>query len=191
MKQILLNLIISLIAKTWRIEINNFLTHKIALVGFWHGDMLPVWYFFRKQNPTAVVSLSKDGSLLSGLLKYWGFDLIRGSSSNGGKQVLEQISQKASERLILMTPDGPRGPIKEIKPGIVIASKRSTSPFYFINVDIKNAKIFTRSWDQFKLPKPFTKIKLSLSEPMYIKSDLSREEISKLIVDMNQKYGGN
>jgi lysophospholipid acyltransferase (LPLAT)-like uncharacterized protein len=174
-------LLLDVISKTWRIKVIGQLPNSPSIVVFWHGFMLPVWKLFSKKNPVGVVSQSKDGQILSDLLGKWNFDLIRGSSSKDGKEVLASIVQNASKRIVLMTPDGPRGPKNIFKAGAVIASIRSNSPIVFCGVNISCKKIFTKSWDSFVLPLPFSKITISLSEPLQIKNDLDRIEIDNMI----------
>lgn len=180
----------TILARTWRIKYSGKKIEQPALIGFWHGKMLPVWYYFRKVKPVAVISQSKDGSLLANLLNFWGFEVRRGSSSKGGKEVLKQITKDAKDNLVMLTPDGPRGPKYELKAGLIIASQRSSKPFYFINVVISNSKVFTKSWDHFSLPLPFSKVKLSVKGPYYIESD-SCEEIDNLIINFNKEFKPN
>lgn len=173
--------ILNLLSKTWRIKILGKEPTNSGIVAFWHGYMLPVWKYFAKYKPVAVVSQSKDGELLSNLLSYWGYSLIRGSSSKGGKIVLEEIINRAKNDIILMTPDGPKGPIYEFKAGAVIASQRSNSILYLCKVEMNCRFIFKKSWDKFSLPLPFSKVILQIIEIGTIPNHYDREEIDKLI----------
>lgn len=174
-------ILISAMAKTWRFKITGKLPEAPAIVVFWHGKMMPGWYLFRKKNPYAVVSLSRDGQILSDLLEYWGFKLIRGSSSRGGKEVLAKLTETAKYNLICITPDGPQGPPREFKAGAVIASHRSGAPLYLCSIDIRSKKVFDKAWDKFELPLPFSKIIINISGPVSIPGDSSREDINSII----------
>jgi len=173
--------LVGLISKTWRYEIIGSIPEIPAIIAFWHGFMLPVWKFFSKYNPTAVVSLSKDGEVLSEILENWNYKLIRGSSSKGGKEVLESIVEGAIDGYTLITPDGPQGPIYVFKPGAVIASQRSGVPLELCGVKIKSKFKFKKSWDMFELPCPFSKIILNFSEPIKINKESDKDEIDKLL----------
>ncbi|MBI5325962.1 MAG: lysophospholipid acyltransferase family protein [Ignavibacteriae bacterium] len=179
--------LVRLISKTWRYEIIGNVPKKPSIISFWHGLMLPVWKYFSKNNPTAVVSLSKDGEVLSGILEKWGYRLIRGSSSKGGKEVLEFIIEIAKDGFTLITPDGPQGPIYEFKAGAVIASQRSGVPLILCGVKIKCNYTFKKSWDRFLFPYPFSKIMLNFSEPIIIDKELNKEEINKLLKECEIK----
>lgn len=183
MKSKLFKFIVSLIAKTWRIEVIGDEIITTSIIAFWHGKMLPVWYYYKNRNPYAVVSKSKDGEILSELLDYWGLELIRGSSSKDGKLVLEGIIDKLHYNTILITPDGPRGPKEVFKPGIFIASHRTQKPFYFIDVNIKSKYIFKNAWDNFEFPLPYSNIELKIKGPFIVPSNLNKEELNTYIQD--------
>lgn len=173
--------LVNLISKSWRIKIQGELPKSPAIIVFWHGEMLPCWNIFRKKNPVAVVSKSKDGQILSDVLELWGFELVRGSSSSSGKEVLLEIIKNAKDRFVLMTPDGPRGPRNEFKAGAAVASLRTGTPIFFLKTEIKSKKIFERSWDKFQFPLPFSRINISVSKPYTIDANSSREEVSYFI----------
>ncbi|MFA6571288.1 MAG: DUF374 domain-containing protein [Bacteroidota bacterium] len=174
-------------AITWRYDIKGKVPSKPAIIAFWHGLMLPVWYFFSKEQPYGVVSLSKDGSMLSYLLSKWNFRLIRGSSSSGGREVLDDIIRKSAETLILMTPDGPQGPVHKFKAGAVVASQRSSTPLVLCNPKIKFKIVFGKSWDKFQLPLPFSKIELYFTEINSVAPTATRDEIDLIINDCENR----
>ena len=125
--------IIDLYIKTLRIEIINEpdqLGNSIFI--FWHSKMLTGWYIFKNKNPAALVSQSKDGAILSKLLNMWKYEVVRGSSSKGGKEAVDKLIELVkSGRNAIITPDGPRGPAGQIKNGPLIISNKSNVPFNF------------------------------------------------------------
>ena len=192
--KVLYNLIINLInliSKTWRINIDGIVPEKPCIVAFWHGYMLPGWKIFSGKNPSAVVSQSKDGQILSDLLVKWGFSLIRGSSSKDSKIVLDEMVREASNKYLLITPDGPRGPYQKFKPGAVVVSHRAGVPLILANIHIHWKFTFIKSWDRFELPMPFSKVKIRISEPIKIPKEASREYISKIIDECEKKLSSN
>lgn len=142
--------------------------------------MLPVWKLFSKLSPVAVVSKSKDGQILSDLLEFWKYRLIRGSSSDGAKDVLIKMVLYAKDNYVLITPDGPKGPIQKFKAGATIASARTGTPIHYVKVNISKAWIFEKSWDKFHLPYPFANIEIKISDPFTPATD-SREDINGII----------
>ncbi len=180
-KHQILTIIINLLSKSWRIKINGNLPGKPAIVAFWHGNMLPVWKIFAKYTPVAVVSPSKDGEILANLLRKWNYKFIRGSSNKNSKETLKRIVQSANDELILITPDGPRGPLHKFKAGAVVASMRANVPLYFCVVNTKLKIIFSKSWDKFEVPLPFSKISIKVFGPIYIPENSTEEEVKNYI----------
>jgi lysophospholipid acyltransferase (LPLAT)-like uncharacterized protein len=174
--------LLNMLSKTWRIRImEGDIPEKPAIIVFWHGLMLPGWKLFEGKNPKAIVSLSKDGEILSSLLKKWGFEVIRGSSSKNGKEALELIINNAVDNYVLITPDGPQGPANKMKAGAVVACQRSGTKLYLCGITINSKKIFNKSWDKFQLPYPFSIVNIRFSEAIEIEKSLDKKEITTFI----------
>jgi lysophospholipid acyltransferase (LPLAT)-like uncharacterized protein len=173
--------ILNLLSRTWRIKYLGNFPQSPSIIIFWHGFMLPAWFSFRNRNSYSIVSLSNDGEILSLLLKKWGFEVIRGSSSKNGKEVMELFTKNAKNGFTLITPDGPQGPIYKLKPGAIVSSIRTGTPLVLCSVKIQSKFIFSKSWDKFQLPYPFSRITIEFSESYKFDKNLSREEIDKII----------
>lgn len=184
--------LIVLISFTWRIKIKdknklNYLqlmdkNNENLIFTFWHQKMFPVWYYIPKLFPNkvaALVSKSKDGQILTNILYHWGIEVVSGSSSKGGKEALEILQSKIKTKHILITPDGPRGPIFQFKAGALLISARESKKIVLVGVNIIEHFTFTKSWDKFQFPFPFTKIILDFEIIENIKSD------EKVIIDYN------
>lgn len=173
--------LIRALALSWRITVIGEAPQSPAVVAFWHGAMLPVWTYFKRKNAYAMVSESKDGEKLADLLRSWGYEFVRGSSSKSGKNVLDQALHRANHNFLLMTPDGPRGPRQRFKPGAAVISHRTGVPLYLCKVDVKSKFVFSKSWDKFEAPYPFSKIILEFSEPINVDASADRDEIDGII----------
>lgn len=154
----------------------------------WHGaiSMLPyVNIYYRKKKPVVgLVSSSRDGSYLSYFFSKFGIGSERGSSNkNGGRSAINLIRILRSGGNICITPDGPRGPIKQAKSGMLtVCEKSPDSRMIFVRIKFDNAWKFN-SWDKFTIPKPFSKIVISTSEyPDFesFKSDAETKGITHL-----------
>lgn len=184
-----LNTTLSLLCSSIKINVINFgylrnhiENRKNVVAAFWHGGMLIPWFFFRKKNFGALVSQSKDGELLARLLLKWKYDVIRGSSSKGGKESLESMVQLLNRNVSIgITPDGPKGPIEKMKAGAVISAKKTGVPLILIGADYKNY-FELKSWDHFKIPKPFSKVTLVFSDPVFIDSEMDYDKTSEVII---------
>lgn len=153
------------------------------VLAFWHGSMLVSWYLHRRRDLVALISKSKDGDLLSNLLKFWDYTVVRGSSTEGGEIALGILIDYAkNNKSIVITPDGPKGPRHKLKAGAVIAAKKGTIPLILMGVGFKHKK-YLNSWDKFEVPRLFTETKIIYSDPIYIDKDLSYDETSEIIKD--------
>lgn len=121
-------------------------------------------------NSVIVLSLSKDGNLAYLFLKKLGVGIIRGSSSRGGyKIILQMLSAIKGGKFTTLTIDGPRGPRHTVKKGIFIIAQKSSKPIMAFSAYAKNVWTL-KSWDQFKIPKPFSKIAIIYSQPFFVDS---------------------
>ncbi len=200
--KVLLGYLVTVLCKSLRIEYKNYIQvekligeNKKFISAFWHGTMLIPWYVFRNKNTAALVSKSKDGELLARVLAKWEYDVVRGSSRDGGKAAFDKIVDIAkSDKSIALTPDGPTGPPFKMKAGTVVAAKRSGLPIVLVGVRCESSYRLN-SWDNFEIPKPFSKVRLDFSEPVYISNELSRDEVSEKIAEcellLNQLQKGS
>jgi lysophospholipid acyltransferase (LPLAT)-like uncharacterized protein len=157
------------------------------VIAFWHGTMLLPWFINRNKNFAALISKSKDGELLSKLLRSWNYSVVRGSSSTGGDVALGiMIDFARNDRSIAVTPDGPRGPVHKLKAGAVITAKKGGIPLVLLGAGFKE-KRYLKSWDKFEVPRFFSKANLIFSDPIYIERNLSYEETSIIISECDKK----
>lgn len=179
--------LVRLLGRSWRVRLEGNMPSGPCIIAFWHGEMLPVLATFGPLHSVVLVSPSNDGKVLQQLLRDWGHTIVEGSSSRGGKQALEQLVALAPQNIILITPDGPRGPAHVAKPGAVITAQRSGVPIIHVRVRATPIITFSRSWDRFQVPLPFARITLHLSEPVHVPAELSEEETSAEIRRMDER----
>ena len=180
MMKFLLPLLIRLLAATWRVKTKGSIPDGPCVVAFWHDEMLPVWKLFAGRDAVGLTSRSRDGGLLARLLEQWGYTVVRGSSSRHGKEALEELVGWAKVRTVLVTPDGPRGPRHEFKPGAVVAAHRAGVPLYLCMVRAKGIRL-NKSWDRFLVPLPFASVNILVSFPFSVSEEADREEIGDTI----------
>lgn len=180
MRALVLRLLVGLLMRTLRIEVRGtpavdaLLARRAPFVfAFWHGSMLVPWWFMRRYNAAALVSMSGDGSLLAALLEGWGYTVVRGSSSRGSKEAMSAMRDLVGEgRVLCITPDGPRGPLHELKMGAVRVAQTTGVPLVYATVAHARATSLG-SWDHFEIPWFFTRVTLSFGDPLVI--DPARE----------------
>lgn len=135
----------------------------IAFV-LWHNRLFispEIFRRYRTRRPLyGLVSASKDGAWLAAFYRLIGIVPVRGSSSNFGREAgkaLIEVMRAGHD--IGITPDGPRGPIYEVEPGVLVVTRRNNAPMVLLGAEFGPAKRL-RSWDRFYIPWPFTRIKL-------------------------------
>ena len=141
-------------------------THFI--LAFWHRHLLLMPYAYRGKRISVLVSQSKDGELIARTVARLGIDSSRGSSSRGGIAGMRSLLRKAADGWdIAFTPDGPRGPLREVQPGVILAAAATGLPVLPVAVAATRAKLL-RSWDRFVVPLPFSTVHFVYGEPLVV-----------------------
>ncbi len=163
---VLLRVLLRGLSATWRIreeippECAPLVRGEVrAVIAFWHGKMLPVWYRFRGARSCALVSASRDGGLLAEYLSDGlGYGrVVRGSSSRKGGEALSELVDALGRMSCLITPDGPRGPARRAKAGALVAAARAGVPVMLAGWECRSRRRLG-SWDAMEIPYPFAKV---------------------------------
>ena len=172
---------------TWRFEFKNIENRKAAerhhpnggfAMAIWHENLFATIAAHAGQKFAPLASLSRDGDIVSWVMDHLGFLTIRGSSSKGGNEArLKLISALNQGYFTALTVDGPRGPRREAKMGVVDISKRTGAAILPVAAVGRHSFVFFKSWDKFRLPCPFSKITVTYGSPIVIPTDLARREI--------------
>ncbi len=160
----ILSYLLRLYCSTWKVSKGESYFSDInrsAILVSWHEDILSLLWCNRKEDIVPIVSRSRDGDLLCTILHSWGYkEMIRGSSSSGGREALASGKRSLDNGLkVAFALDGPRGPRHEPKPGAVLLSSRAGKPIVLLTARASSSYRFS-SWDHFCLPMPFAKIEL-------------------------------
>lgn len=188
LKLLYASLRISVTPQSWKRQLSD----KGAIFTFWHGKMVTGWLLaralFPEKNIIAVVSLSEDGRTLSDTLEQLDYTLIRGSSSRGGDEVRHAM-QKALQRsnIIVLTPDGPRGPVYQFKYGTLKIASRNGCPLIFAEISYENSWKL-KSWDKFEIPKPFSRTAITLHS-IDLPAFESEEELRMYTTTLSNRLG--
>lgn len=145
----------------------------------WHGRIFLVPYFFRRRGIAPLVSPSEDGEIAAQIMSRWGYRLIRGSSSHTIIRAWNEMKrelQKGGE--VIIVPDGPRGPDREMKLGGLKLAQETGAylvPFTFS----ASRKKTLRSWDHFLMFPPFSKVVAIYGRPFQLDPDLKEDELER------------
>lgn len=161
---------------------------KKVVITTWHRCTIYFMVKYGYLHPMALLSPSKDGDLLADFSKKLGFVIARGSSSRGGKQGSEQMVDflDTGGRIATTVADGPQGPALRAKPGLVRIAQKSGVHLMPLIWSATRVWMFKRAWDRTIIPKPFSKIVISASEPYLIPKAAEGEEFDTYVKDMER-----
>jgi lysophospholipid acyltransferase (LPLAT)-like uncharacterized protein len=148
-----------------------------AVYALWHEHLLPLAALHAHQGAAVLVSQHRDGEILARIMTRWGYLPARGSSTRGGEEGLRlMVRAGLAGRPIAFTPDGPRGPARRCKPGVVRAAAETGLPIIPVGVAATHARRLG-SWDRFLLPMPWSTIFLSYGPPLVVRG-MSEDDLS-------------
>lgn len=149
-----------------------------CILMLWHNRLAPMVEFLKlygaQFNYGALISKSRDGDLLATLVNRYApqgkaIRVAHDAKHQALRDVIQQLN--GSENIIIViTPDGPRGPIYRIKPGVIMAAKAATAKIVPLTW---TADRFweLNTWDKFRIPKPFSNILVSFGKAIEIQQE--------------------
>jgi hypothetical protein len=185
--------VINSLLATVRVESENepepgFRAHGQPLVGLcWHGHLLVLAHHHRGAGMATLISQSRDGEYIARVVQRWGYTVVRGSSSRGGSAALREMTRVLRRgQSFAVTPDGPRGPRRQLKPGALLAAKLSGVAV------LPTAAAATRAWwlggwDRFLVPQPFARVRLVYGTPRMIPRDAGEEEMARIGAELERE----
>ena len=144
-------------------------------IASWHQNCFAGILSHSGKPLNLLVSRSFDGELIAYVARKLGLGSARGSSSRGGKEALSELFRivEGGEGAAI-TVDGPRGPAHQVKNGILALSSK-TGVAILPLASIANRYWTLRSWDRFRLPKPFAKVLVYYGDPYVLPKELSED----------------
>ena len=159
-------------AKTLRLQLDDphngvaLVRDRPVIFAIWHNRLLmlppPFDHWFPTRRSIGLISASRDGDLVSLLIERSGYGTIRGSTSRKGVIALRQlVDALAAGSNVLFTPDGPRGPVYQVSPGVIFVAQKSGAPIVPLHMEYSSSWRL-KSWDRFCVPRPFSKVRFIL-----------------------------
>lgn len=159
--------------------------HGNYIFALWHQHLLQGNFAQRNVPHVVLVSRSKDGDLIAWTCGKLGFIPCRGSSMRagvykGGKEAKDEMISKMIEGYPgALTVDGPKGPAKEPKLGVVDMAKKTGHPIVPY-IPVAESYWEFNSWDKFRLPKPFSRIIVYYGEPIQVPEDMEYDQFHQI-----------
>jgi hypothetical protein len=111
------------------VRAENIVDTPQSLIAFWHCHLLLMLHTKWHGQATVMISQSKDGEYIARVFDWYGVGSVRGSSTRGGSKALREIIREArAGKNIVFTPDGPKGPARVVKEGMVVAAAATGLP---------------------------------------------------------------
>lgn len=194
--------IIRLVAATMRVTIEDRggilhqPDHPPVIIAFWHNRTFLMAPFYQRfcseggHTSRTFISRSRDGQFMADVAEKFGVMAVRGSSSKGGMvAALAALRQSEDAKVDLtITPDGPRGPKYKVQPGVLRLAQSTGRPIIAIDNQIE-WKFELDSWDRFQIPLPFSRCRLTTSDPIRVPPEATEEELVALTRWLEEALG--
>ena len=186
----------------WEIEglegFKQTAANRKCILMLWHNRLVlapfALYKFAREFNYAAIISKSRDGALLDAVVRsYKGGRSIRVAHSARHKALLDVIRHlKYSRDVVIITPDGPKGPCYKMKQGVAAAAIETGANVIPLTWEASTYwKLNT--WDGLRIPKPFTTIKVVFGNPIKFPKDTSIEtataELQAILLELGSNSG--
>lgn len=179
--------IVSLWSRTVRVRyVNREIPQRLLSEGknfiyaFWHGRQFLLFHSHRNSGVIIPASESRDGEIQAGILKRFGFEVVRGSSKRkGDRALLGMVDGLRKGKNIALAVDGPRGPVYEVKQGITYLAGKLNKPIVPVITSARRYWILEKIWDKYLLPAPFTRGVVLYGQPITVNGTADEELESK------------
>jgi lysophospholipid acyltransferase (LPLAT)-like uncharacterized protein len=167
---------------TW-IERGTAVLERLARDGrppifaFWHGRILAATLYFRDRGIVVITSENFDGEWIARIIRRFGYDTARGSSSRGGARALVQLRRDLrAGSPAAFTVDGPRGPARVSQPGAIWLASATGHPIVPFHIEARSFWTVS-SWDRHQVPKPGSELAITVGDPIEIDPKASEADI--------------
>jgi hypothetical protein len=151
-------------------------TGQRYIYAFFHEVMLFPAYFWAWPEMQILISDHRDGELIAQVVSRLGFGVVRGSTTRGGARALREMTRRIDRGHICVTPDGPKGPRRQVHQGLAYLASRTGLPVVGAGMAFRDPWR-ARSWDRFAVPRPFRAAACVTPEAVRIPPDADRETL--------------
>ena len=139
------------------------------IYAFWHQRQVYFTWTHRDEKAAVLVSRSRDGEMIAETMRLSRMRACRGSSSRGAAVAARSLIEAAESGWDLaLTPDGPKGPARSVKPGVIFLAQKLGIPILPLTNALSSKLTISRAWDRFQVPLPFGKAVVIYAEPISV-----------------------
>lgn len=156
------------------------------LHAFWHEGILALTSVTYRNPIYVLISQHADGELIAQVCRGLGLKTVRGSTTRGGGQAVAELLARSKNAHLAITPDGPKGPRREVQRGVVFLASRSGLPVVPYGLAFSRAWR-ARSWDRFAVPLPFSCIYGVTGPALEVPPDLNRDQQDEYAAELERR----
>ena len=164
-----------------------------GMLFFWHGRIAlgaVCRKVIRSRHLRVMISLSPDGEFITKAAARLGFPAIRGSTARragqhakgGANAFVEALEVIAAGNGVIITPDGPRGPVEVMQAGPIMLAARAQTRVFLAGFAARPA-ITLKSWDRTRIPLPFSRGWAVVEGPLRVPPHADRAAIETVRLD--------
>lgn len=150
-----------------------------AIFVVWHEYLLLLFNARRDCGVVMLASQHRDADWLVALGGHFGFKPVRGSTNRGGAQAMLKIVRQLQGHDLVITPDGPRGPRRQVSNGCVYLSSLLEVPIIPIGCGYHRPWRYRRAWDQFAVPGIGSRVRAIVGAPIHVPKRISKEQVEE------------
>lgn len=140
-----------------------------VIYAFWHQRQVFFTWVHRGAHAKILVSRSRDGEIIAQTMRLSRMQACRGSSSRGAATAARELLDALGEGFdTAVTCDGPKGPARQVKPGILYLAQKTGLPIVPIANALSRKLEFSRAWDRFQVPLPFSRAVVRHGAPFFV-----------------------
>ena len=162
-----------------------------TILALWHCQIFSGIWYWRGRRIVVMVSRNFDGEYTARVMERYGYRAARGSSSRGGARALVEMIHALRSGLDASTPlDGPRGPRRVAKPGVVQLAKHSGAAILCFHITPRYSWTLRQSWDRTEIPKPFARTAVFIAPPIVVLRDADDAEQARKLAEVQATLDG-
>jgi lysophospholipid acyltransferase (LPLAT)-like uncharacterized protein len=146
------------------------------IYAFWHENLLLPAYHYGRPDIRVLISQHADGQLIAEVCRHLRFRLVRGSTTRGGVEAVRQMLRASRVSHLAITPDGPRGPRRQVQMGLLYLAARTELPIVPTGIGFQRPWRLG-SWDRFAVPRPWSLSTCVTTDPIHVPADADKDRL--------------
>jgi lysophospholipid acyltransferase (LPLAT)-like uncharacterized protein len=164
----------------------NPLLQERYIYALWHESLLGILALRSCAEVCPLISQSNDGEILSDLCEWFGLRPIRGSSTRGGTEAAQEVIADTANSHLLIAPDGPKGPRREVKRGVSYLASWSGKPVVPLGLSFTWA-LRLKTWDRLQIPLPFSTVTLVAGPILHVPEAVNKKQSEEFRAELERR----